>query len=202
MIDNNNKSGAGSKTHPPLSPQAAIIQDPYQHHIYHLCTLTVSPQHFTEGSRKQGKTNKLVAGPDGPTWTRSLAKKFRRLCTGIGKTRPKADRTEVTGTMFFTTKDRIPKDRKITYANFICNIRPQKSETHRVHLTAGGVKLDYPGNPCSPAVSLLNVKIHINSTISRTKKNARYMCIYIKNFYLGTHMKYFQYMRIHLKVIP
>ena len=29
--------------------------------------------------------------------------------------------------MFFTTKDKIPKDRKITYANFICNIRPQKS---------------------------------------------------------------------------
>ena len=31
---------------------------------------------------------------------------------------------------------------------------------------AGGDKLDYPGDPSSPAVSLLNVKIHINSTIS------------------------------------
>ena len=83
--------------------------------------------------------------------------------------------------MFFTTKDRIPKDRKITYANFICNIRPQKSETHRVRLTAGGDKLNYSGNPSSPAVSLLDVKIHINSTISRAKNNARYMCIDIKN---------------------
>ena len=46
------------------------------------------------------------------------------------------------------------------------------------------------------------MKIHINSTISCSKKNARYMCIDIKNFYLGTPMKYFQYMRIHKKFIP
>ena len=104
--------------------------------------------------------------------------------------------------MFFTTKDKILKDRKITYANFICNIRPQKSETRRVRLTAGGNKLDYPGDPSSPAVSLLNVKIHINSTISRAKHNSRYMCIDIKNFYLGTPMKYFQYMRIRKKPSP
>ena len=53
--------------------------------------------------------------------------------------------------MFFTTKDRIPKDRKITYANFICNIHPKKLETHRVRLTAGGDKIDYAGDPSSPA---------------------------------------------------
>ena len=28
------------------------------------------------------------------------------------------------------------------------------------------------------------------------------MCIDIKSFYLGTPMKYFQYMRIHKKLIP
>ena len=99
--------------------------------------------------------------------------------------------------MFFTTKYRIPKDRKITYANFICNIHPQKPETHRVRLTAGGDKLDYPGNPSSSAVSLLNVKIHINSTISSAKHHAIYMCIDIKNLYIGTPVSYFQYMRIH-----
>ena len=104
--------------------------------------------------------------------------------------------------MFFTKKDKIPKDRKITYANFICNIRPKKSETHRVRLTAGGNKIDYPGDPSSPEVSLLNVKIRINSTISRAKNNAKYMCIDIKNFCLGTPMNYFQYMRIHKKIIP
>ena len=133
---------------------------------------------------------------------RRLANKFVRLCIGIINTRPKAYRIEGTGTIFFTTKDRIPKDRKIPYANIICNIRPQKSETHRVCLTAGGDKLDYPGDPSSPAVSLLNVKMHINGTISRAKNNAKYMCIEIKNFYLGTPMNYLQYMRIHKKINP
>ena len=104
--------------------------------------------------------------------------------------------------MFFTTKDKIPKERKITYANFICNICSQKSETHRVRLTAGGTKINYPGDQSSPAVSLLNLKIHINSTILRAKNNAKYMCIDINNFYLGTTMNYFQYMRIHKKFIP
>ena len=99
--------------------------------------------------------------------------------------------------MFFTTKYRIPKDRRITYSNFICNIHTQKSETHHVRLTAGGDKINYPDDPSSPEVSLLNVKIHINSTISRAKHNAGYICIDIKKFYLGTPMKYFQYMRIH-----
>ena len=91
--------------------QATVLQDPYHHDINHLCTLDASPQHFTEGSGKQGKINKLVAGSKVPTWTRSLANEFRRLCTGIGKTRPKKDRIEGTVTMSFTTKDRIPKDR-------------------------------------------------------------------------------------------
>ena len=54
--------------------QAAVIQDHYQHHIDHLCNLAASPQHFTEGSGKQGKINKLVASPNDPTWTLSLAK--------------------------------------------------------------------------------------------------------------------------------
>ena len=72
--------------------KASVLQDHYHHHIEHLCTLAASHQHFTEASGKQGKTNKLVAGPDGPTWTRSQANEFGRLCTGIGKTRPMADR--------------------------------------------------------------------------------------------------------------
>ena len=124
--------------------QAAVIQERYQHHIDHLCNLVASPQHFTEGSGKQGKINKLVAGPNGPTWTCLLANEFGRLCKGIEINRPKAYRIKGTDKTFFTTKGKILKDRKITYANFICNIRPQKSETHRVRLTAGGNKLNYP----------------------------------------------------------
>jgi hypothetical protein len=53
-------------------------------------------------------------------------------------------------------------------------------------MTAGGDKLDYPGDASSPAISMLDAKLHINSTISDAKNGARYMYLGldIKNFYL------------------
>ena len=46
------------------------------------------------------------------------------------------------------------------------------------------------------------MKLHLNSVISDADKGARYMCIDIRNFYLGTDMKFYQYMRIHRKDFP
>jgi hypothetical protein len=63
-------------------------------------------------------------------------------------------------------------------------------------MIAGGNKLDYPGDANSPAVSMLDAKLHINSTISDAKNGARYLGLDIKNFYLGTPMSYFQYIRV------
>jgi hypothetical protein len=58
-------------------------------------------------------------------------------------------------------------------------------------MTAGVDKLDYPGNASSPAVSMLDAKLHINSTISDAKNRARYLSLDIKIFYLGTPMSSF-----------
>ena len=69
-------------------------------------------------------------------------------------------------------------------------------------MTAGGDKLDYPGDASSPAVSMLDAKLHINSTISDAKNGARYLGLDIKNFYLGTPMSYFQYIRVRPSIIP
>ena len=69
-------------------------------------------------------------------------------------------------------------------------------------MTAGGDRLDYPDDPSSPAVSILNTKIHINSTISDAKKGARYMTMDIKKIYLGTPMDFFQYVRVPQRFIP
>jgi hypothetical protein len=68
-------------------------------------------------------------------------------------------------------------------------------------MTAGGDQLDYPGNASSPAVAMLDAKLHINSTISDASRGARYMGINIKNYYLGTPMKYYQYICILAKMI-
>jgi hypothetical protein len=49
------------------------------------------------------------------------------------------------------------------------------------------------GDASSPAISMLDAKLHINTTISDAKNGARYLGLDIKNFYLGTPMSYIQY---------
>ena len=177
--------------------QLALPQDePYIHHIANL-------QHTPVEKGRAGSIRTLLKGPNNATWTRSLANEFGRLLPhGVGKNRPVNERIQGTGTIFPIHKKDVPPGRKITYANFVCDIRPQKKESHRTRLTAGGDKLDYPFDASSPAVSVLDAKIHINSTISDAHRGARYLVLDIKNFYLGTPMQYYQYMRIPKALIP
>ena len=92
--------------------------------------------------------------------------------------------------------------KKITYANFVCDIKLSKNETHRVRLTVRGDKLAYDGDPSSPAIRLLNLKIHLNSVISDAQKGACYLRMDIINYYLNNPMAKYQHMLIHLKDIP
>ena len=94
-----------------------------------------------------------------------------------------------------------PKVKK-TYANFFCDIKLSKTETHRVCLEVGGNNLTYEGDPRSPETSLLDLKIHLNSVISDAHKGARYLTADIINYYLNKPMANFQYMHIRLKEIP
>ena len=88
---------------------------------------------------------------------------------------------------------------KVTYANFVCDIKTQKSESHRTRLTAGGNKLDYIVDPSAPSFVLLDTKNHLNSVISDPKKGARYFVADIKNYYLNNLLIHLQYMGIHTK---
>jgi hypothetical protein len=78
--------------------------------------------------------------------------------------------------------------------------RPNKSEIHRVRLTVGGNLIQYPGDVSARSADLTTSKCLWNSTISTD--GARYMCLDVKNFYLGTPMETFEYMRIPTKLIP
>ena len=69
-------------------------------------------------------------------------------------------------------------------------------------MTVGGDKLTYGGDPSSPAISLLDLKIHLNSVISDTRKGACYMTTDIINYYFNNLMSKLQYMMIHLRDIP
>ena len=169
--------------------QCTYIRPEVAYHIYNATT------------GKKESIEALRRGADGEVWETSLANEWGRLAQGVGNKNGQ-QRIKGTNTIFFISKNKIPQGRKVTYPNFICDLRPQKTEKHRVRLTAGGDRLDYPGDPSSPTVSLLDVKLHLNSVISSANKGARYFTVDIKDFYLGTPMSYYQYMKVHKRHIP
>ena len=68
----------------------------------------------------------------------------------------------------------------------VCDIRPQKTETHRKRLTEDGNIIDYPGDVSTPTSDLTTMKIHVNSAISDVK--ARCIGKYMKYFYRNGKM--------------
>ena len=44
----------------------------------------------------------------------------------------------------------------------VCDIRPQKIETHRTRLTVGGNLIEYPGEVSTPTLELTTMKMHVN----------------------------------------
>ena len=91
-------------------------------------------------------------------------------------------------------------DRTATYLRVVANPRPRKEDPFRVRFTVGGNHIDYPGTVATPTAELATVNLHLNSVISDV--NASYMTVDIKDYYLGTPMNRFEYMRIPVKHIP
>jgi hypothetical protein len=137
----------------------------------------------------------LMKGIKKDIWTRVFANELGRLAQGVGN-RMKTGRK----TIFFIPKHAVPSNRKVTYGHIVATIRPQKAETHHVHLTVGGDHLDYPGNTSTPTASQTTAKVLINSTISTD--DARFGCIDLNDFYLRTPMKCYEYMHLHIDIIP
>jgi hypothetical protein len=76
---------------------------------------------------------------------------------------------------------------------------PQK-EKERVRLTVGGDRLDYSGDVATSTADITTFKILINSTLSTAY--AAMMMMYIKNYYLGTPLPRFEYMKMLLSRFP
>ena len=116
-------------------------------------------------------------------WTKSLANEFERLAQGVG------GRIKGTQTIFFVNHNKAPADRckDVTHGRIYVNYRPQKAEPGRTRPTAGGNLINYPGGVSKPTSDTTTTKPVMNSTISMI--DARYMCLDIHNFCLGTAMK-------------
>ena len=136
---------------------------------------------------KQLEYKQLINHPDNElrrTWQRSSANEFGRLAQGVG------GRIDGTDTIKFLHHHEMPTNRRPTYARFICEIRPQKTEQERTRLTVGGNLIDYPDTVTTRTCDLVTFKLHINSTLSRP--NRKYCSFDVKNFYLNTPMECYE----------
>jgi hypothetical protein len=90
----------------------------------------------------------------------------------------------------------IPNDRNITYGKIVCDYKPHKKEMGRVRLTVGGDILDYSGDVVTSTADITTFKILINITLST--EAAAMMMMDIKDYYLGTPLPRFEYMKMLL----
>jgi hypothetical protein len=119
----------------------------------------------------------------GKHWKTSNAEEIGRMFQGLG---PNTEMPSGTGTLFFINKKQIPKNKKPTYVRVVCADRPEKgpekANTCRVRWTAGGDRIDYPGNKTTKTADITTAKLLFNSVVSTP--NAKFMTIDLKDFYL------------------
>jgi len=130
---------------------------------------------------------------EGHLWQASNAEEIGRLAQGYGSVKG-------TNTMFFIPVSQIPQGRKATYLRVVSAFRPEKSNPRRVRWTVGGDKVDYPFDVSTKTADLTTAKLLFNSVLSTP--TAKFMTLDLKDFYLGTPMTRYEYMRIPLSMIP
>ena len=74
---------------------------------------------------------------------------------------------------------------------------PQEIETKYVRWTFGGDRITCNVNLATPTTDLITVKLYLNKVIST--KHAKYVTMDIKNFYLGTQLDKYEYVKIPIK---
>ena len=81
----------------------------------------------------------------------------------------------------------------------VATIRPNKAKVNCVHVTVGGDRLVFLNTTTTHCASLTTTKCLLNSTISTP--DARFMTLDIKDFYYGTAMAQYEYMKLALTCI-
>ena len=95
---------------------------------------------------------------------------------------------------------KIPREKVVTYARVVPDYRPQKKDPYRIRITAGGNLIKTNMELTTRTADMLTSKLMWNSVISTP--GARYAGMDIKNFYLGTPMEEYEYMKMPLKMFP
>jgi hypothetical protein len=137
----------------------------------------------------------LLKSSESDAWAAANANEIGNLAQGYLKRNIPG-----TDTIHFIYVTEIPKGRKATYLKIVAADKPDKAVPKRVRWTCGGDKVTYIGDVSTKTADLATAKILFNSVLSTP--NAKFMTIDIKNFYLNTPMKSFEYMRIPVSQIP
>ena len=155
----------------------------YLHHIYN-----------KEGKRES--IDSLLAGENKLTWEKAVSNEFGRLTKG------NKHGIKYTDTMEFIKKSEVPAGQKVTYSSFTCDHRPLKEEEFWARLVVGGDKLVYFADASSPAASVIETKLLVNSILLDHDKNAKFMSVDLKDFFLQSYMEQPEYMRLPIKWFP
>ena len=182
----------GIHSNPQHTPAAAAKETTLPPDIEHLCMPAIHP--ITGESISS--YNKLKNDPaTAKRWGIAYGKEFGGLAQGDDLTGEKGSNT-----IFVMTHEQIaniPKHKVVTYARVVVDYREQKADPYRIRITAGGNLIKYAGELTTRTADVLTAKIMWNSVIST--KGARYACFDIKNFYQGTPMDEYEYMKMPLK---
>ena len=105
-----------------------------------------------------------------------------------------------TQTINFIPLSHVLKGRKVTYDHIVKKILPHKEDMHRAYLKIGGNLINHPGDVRTPTSNRMTKKLPLNSTI--LSEGARFIAYNVRKLYLNTPLKSYDYMRIHINLIP
>ena len=140
------------------------------------------------------KHGHLPKGPDAHSWNLATTREIGRCAQGM------PGLVDGTDTYFFMNHNEKPPDRTVSYSTFVCDVKENKAEKHRVRTTFGNTNSDYNGPVSSPTADITTVKILLNSVVSTRK--AKFCVLDLKNFFLNTPLARYEYMWIPIKSIP
>ena len=118
---------------------AQTVFEDYQHQMNHV--------YDTNGKKETIDT--VCKGPNKNTWLQSLSNEWGRLAQGNDAGVHFNDVIE------FISQQEVPSDRDVTYATYVLDYRPHKTEKIRIRITVGGDRLSYPEDAGSPAANII-----------------------------------------------
>ena len=170
------------------APQSPFPKDEVERPHFALHGHAINPD-----TGKIAEYRELSQCSEGAIWQNSNCEEIGRLAQGYGTIKG-------TNTIHFIRRSAIPRGRKAAYLRVVSAFRPEKANPRRIRWTVGGDQVDYPFEVSTKTADLTTAKLLFNSVLSTPE--ARFFGIDLKDFYLGTPMDRYEYMRVPIWMLP